>query len=149
LLENLNISGFTGETDQFGRPLHGRLETQFGLLYSAGRSNGRFHDYGPVWSANPDGWSSYAGATVTLERSSENGVDAFASYTLSRTRDNVHLGTISDGSIAYPVQQPSLGNTESEDWMEATSVFDRPHRLVAGFSAPVPSTPLRLSLLYG
>ncbi|NIM61251.1 MAG: hypothetical protein GTN89_01490, partial [Acidobacteria bacterium] len=51
-------------------------------------TNRRFSDFDLVSALNPDGSSSFWGATVAIERHTGGSLDLLASYTYSQVRDD-------------------------------------------------------------
>jgi len=87
-----------------------------------------------VIALNLDGWSTWYGGTIRIERTLARTLLASAAYTYSRTRDN-WFGAYAGGGVAIPV--PALG--QSGDWSEGVSDFDMPHRaaVFAAWTSPL------------
>lgn len=119
-------------TDQDGRPLYGELDIVGGVLAADPASNRRFPGFEHVWALNADGWSDYLGITGSLEAPLWDGGFLALRYTWSETTDN-WVGASQAGSLAQ------LGaDLPVEDWDEATSDFDLPHRFTALALLPLP-----------
>jgi len=118
--------------DQNGRPLYGELDIVSGVLGADPGTNRRFPGYESVWALNSDGWSRYVGVTASLEAPIGDGGFLSLQYTWSETTDN-WVGASRSGALAQ------LGaDIGVEDWDEATSDFDVPHRLTALAVVPLP-----------
>ena len=128
---DLNLMTEAAGSDQFGRPVLGQLAQQGGVLTSVPGSNRRFVEFDQVWALNPDGWSEQIAATVSLDHRVADGLELFAAYTWSRTKDN-WLGVASGQPDA--ALDPGLDNLRLKSWSEGTSDLDIPHRVAAGFS---------------
>lgn len=141
---DLNRVSRSAGTDQFGRPLYGSLARHGALLAAEPGSNRRFGEFDRVWALNADGWSRYGGVTASVERTGR-WVDVRAGYTYSTTTDNWLGAGNGRPEAALP---PGL---DEEEWTEATSDFDVPHRLSGAvrvsFRDPVP-VPGSLTALY-
>ena len=122
------LAGPTGQ-DQDGRPLYGALFKRQGVIGPTWPGNRRIQAFEHVFAMESDGWSEYLGLGVALERRSGAPLRWFASYTLSRTEDNL-VG----GSSSHPLAQlnPFQGTELAERWASARSDFDVPHRLAVG-----------------
>jgi hypothetical protein len=141
---DLNLALDPEATDQHGRPVFGQLRQQGGILYAEGGSNRRFHEFDQVIAIDADGSSTYRGFTAAVEHRASPNLDAFASYTFSRTEDN---WSPAGYTAAGADLSPRLGGTG--DWMEGVSNFDVPHRLVVGVEAGTPALAgLRAAVLY-
>ena len=128
---DLNLVTGAAGSDQFGRPVFGQLAQQGSVLTSVPGSNRRFVEFDQVWALNPDGWSEQIAATVSLEHRGADGLELFAAYTWSETRDN-WLGVASGQPDA--ALDPGLDNLSSTPWSEGRSDLDIPHRVTAGLS---------------
>jgi len=120
--------------DQYSRPVFGTLLQQGGLVTAQPGSNRRFPEYDEVASLNLDGWSTWYGGSIRLERSLAPDFLLAASYTYSRTRDNWVGAAAGAGGGSTG---PSLG--QSADWSEGISDFDAPHRgaVFAAWTSPL------------
>jgi hypothetical protein len=119
-------------TDQNGRPVYGDLRIVSGVLFADPASNRRFQGFESVWALNADGWSRYKGVTASLEAPLGDGGSLALHYTFSQTRDN-WVGASRGEALAL------LGSDlPVEDWDEAVSDFDVPHRLSAMVVLPLP-----------
>lgn len=137
---DLNLPPAAVGQDQYGRPLYGQLQKQGGLLAAVSGSNRRFTNFGRVTSIEADGWSTYRGVTLGIERHAARVLNGFVSYTLSQTRDNWPLGTEDVQLSPFP---------QDANWLEGTSDLDVPHRLVVGADVTLPTTfGLHLAGLY-
>ena len=132
-IADLNLNLETGGVDQFGRPLFGPLVNSGGLLFSQPTRNRRFPTIERAEVVNSDGWSQQSAVTLAIERHGTNG-DFFASYTYSKTEDN--LVGASQGTYDATLD-PGL-RVGSDPWSAGLSDFDVPHRFVAGLGLPIP-----------
>jgi hypothetical protein len=119
-------------TDQNGRPLYGALGIEGGVLAADPSVSRRFRQFEHVWSLDSDGWSEYAGVTVSLAADLDGGGSLAAEYTYSETTDNLWGAADGHASAAVP---PGL---EIADWDEAVSDFDVPHRATITAVLPIP-----------
>jgi hypothetical protein len=142
---DLNLA-VPGGADQHGRPIHGNLAHEQGLALAVPGSDRRFNGFDRVWGLNLDGYSEFRGATLALERRLGSGAALFARYTLSETLDN-WVGAASGDPEAQLA--PFSGLEGGDQWTEARSDFDVPHRAVVGaeLRMPIPLAP-RLSGVY-
>jgi hypothetical protein len=124
---NLNLPVVPGAEDPNGRSIFGTLQQDGGLVTATGDDALRFDSFGAVWALDPDGWSSYVGASGGLEYSSDV-LDLFATYTYSETTDN----WIGASAVAIDGELPPL--LPDDDWDDATSDLDVPHRITVGAS---------------
>jgi carboxypeptidase family protein len=108
-----------------GRPVYGSLVQQGGLISAAPGSNRRFADFDLVSGLAPTGFSDYYEVTALAERRSPSGLSLAASYTYSRTRDNLTGALEPD-----PADQlnPFPQGIAGADWSEGRSDLDVPHR---------------------
>lgn len=144
-VSDLNLNADPREFDQYGRPVFGSLEARQGLLFPAGDTNRRFSGFDRVLAIEVDGVSTYRGVTAGLDHRLEGGAELFASYTLSSTVDNLFAG---GGYAAEPTPAPRLPESAG-DWVQSTSDFDVPHRVLVGADVPVPVVSgSRLAVLY-
>jgi hypothetical protein len=90
-----------------------------------------FSEYDAVWALNGDGWSRYYGLSASLDKSMPREGLIFASYTYSRTRDNL-VGLAAGAPLASV--SPGLPRTGAAEWAEGSSDLDIPHRFSAGLS---------------
>ena len=132
-IADLNLNLATGGVDQFGRPLFGPLINSGGMLFSQPTRNRRFPTIERAEVVNSDGWSQQTAVTLGLERHGTSG-DFFASYTYSKTEDN--LVGASRGTFDATLD-PGL-RVGSDPWSSGLSDFDVPHRFVAGLGLPLP-----------
>jgi hypothetical protein len=126
---DLNLAPGSQVTDQFGRPIYGTLQQLGGMLVATPGSNRRFTSYDRVWAVDPSGYSDYWGVTVAFERLRERGLSVWASYTYSRTTDNVPglAGSLPDAQLS-----PFATAAGTSDWRDGRSDLDVPHRAVVG-----------------
>jgi hypothetical protein len=122
---DLNLLPGAIARDQDGRPVYGALVQLGGLVAATPGSNRRFTGFDVVSGIDPTGYSDYWGVTVALDRVAERGLNLRASYTYSRTTDNVPglAGGATAGQLS-PFPQ-SVGST---DWRDGRSDLDVPHR---------------------
>ena len=118
--------------DQDGRPIFGTLNIVSGVLAADPSSNRRFPGFESVWALNADGWSEYLGVTASVEAPILNQGFLSLSYTWSETTDN-WVGASKSGAMAQMGAELPV-----EDWDEAASDFDVPHRFTALASVPLP-----------
>ncbi len=113
-----------------GRPLFGTLAKSAGLVYAVPGSNRRFADFDLVSALVPTGFVDHYEATLALERRSAVGLTMLASYTYSKTQDNI-VGRLT----ADPADQlnPFPGGLDGKDWTDGRSDLDIPHRVAATF----------------
>ncbi len=126
---DLNLAAAPQATDEYGRPVYGTLQ-QFGSLVAATPgSNRRFAGFDRVWALDPSGFSDYWGVSAAFESLRDQGLSLWASYTYSRTTDNLPglLGTTPDAQLSpFPAGSPMAG------WSNGTSDLDVPHRVAVG-----------------
>lgn len=115
-------------TTQEGRPVFGRLEKLGGFVAAVPGSNRRFSDFDLVSGLSPVGFNDHYEVTASLERRISEALSVAASYTYSKTTDNL-LGA----RAADPADQlsPFPGGLDGVDWDRGRSDFDVPHRLGA------------------
>ena len=128
---DLNLVTEAAGSDQFDRPVFGQLAQQGSVLTSVPGSNRQFAEFDQVWALNPDGWSEQIAATVSLDHRVADGLELFAAYTWSETKDN-WLGVASGRPDA--ALDPGLDDLRPAPWSEGRSDLDIPHRVAAGFS---------------
>ncbi len=112
---------------QDGRPVFGTLVQQGGLITAAIGSNRRFSDFDLVSGLAPTGFSDYYEFTALLERRVASGISLAASYTYSRTRDNLVGALEPDPADQF---DPSPQGPTGGDWTAGRSDLDVPHRVV-------------------
>ncbi|NOT08105.1 MAG: TonB-dependent receptor [Gemmatimonadales bacterium] len=117
----------SGETQE-GRPVFGVLVQQGGLVTALPTSSRRFRNFDLVSGLVPTGFSDHYEVTAALDRRISRGFSLMASYTYSRTRDNL-VGLLQ----ADPADQlsPFPEGLDGQDWDEARSDLDIPHRVAA------------------
>ena len=115
-------------TSQEGRPVFGLLRKVGGFVSPIPGSNRRFSDFDMVSGLSPVGFADHYEVTASLERRLSEALSLAASYTFSRTTDNM-VGSRS----ADPADQlsPFPGGLNGVDWDRGTSDFDVPHRFAA------------------
>jgi hypothetical protein len=123
---DLNLFPASAFRDPYGRAVFGSLE-QFGSLIDAKPgANRRFPEYDEVSAIESDGRSRYTGVTARFVKSANTGVSLLASYTVSRTTDNVPGLEMQGYGSAFADVLSSSG----EDWTDGTSDLDVPQRAV-------------------
>ncbi len=134
--DDLNRLGAASGRDQFGRPLFGMLAREGAVLAPADFAEfRRFEGFDAVWALDSDGWSEYRGLTIALEHRS-SGLDLFAGYTYSTTRDNwLGAGSGRPDSQLNPFPEGLSGT----DWTEGRSDFDAPQSASLAMSYRLPS----------
>ncbi len=126
---DLNLAASPQGTDQYGRPVYGTLEQLGTLLAATPGSNRRFGGFDRVWALDPSGFSDYWGVTAAFESLQQQGLSLWASYTYSRTTDNLPglLGTVPDAQLSpFPAGSALAG------WSDGVSDLDVPHRAALG-----------------
>lgn len=129
---DLNLTRNPSARDQYGRPLFGTLARSGTLLSATPGSNRRFNGFDAVTSLDPAGASDYLGLSIELRRNLGSGLDLMLLYTFSKTTDN-WFGARSGSAEATLVPFPDSVGEGS--WIDGTSDFDVPHRLVVGAQA--------------
>lgn len=126
---DLNLLPGAVAQDQYGRPIHGELVQQGGLVAAEPGSNRRFPEFDVVSALNPDGESRYLGLSLGLEHRAAGPLGLFARYTFSRTTDN----WLAAGGRGPDAELPPFpGRIGGSDWADGRSDFDVPHRLALG-----------------
>lgn len=129
-----------------GRSVWGSLEQYGGLLVPTVGSNRRFRDFDMVYGLTSTGYSDYYGATVTLERRVTSGLSLLASYTYSKTEDNLVGQLASDPADRL---SPFADGRGVANWDEGRSDLDVPHRFSATATfATGGSTPISVAARY-
>ncbi len=115
-------------TTQEGRPVYGRLQQAGGFVAAVPGSNRRFSDFDLVSGLSPTGYSDYYELTASVERRMSDAFSLIASYTYSKTTDNLVGARSLD-----PANQlsPFPNGLDGADWTKGPSDFDVPHRLAA------------------
>ncbi len=126
---DLNRDPAPSGLDQYGRPVYGDLFKRQSVVAATWPTNRLLTNFEYVHALESDGWSQYWGVGAALERRSGSPLRWFASYTFSRTEDNL-VGA----SAAHPEAQlnPFAGTDLAARWAESTSDYDVPHRLAGG-----------------
>ena len=125
--QDFNRSAAIGETQE-GRPLYGTLVKRGGLVTVATGSNRRFANFDLVSGLSPTGASDHYEVATLLEHRVSEQVALAASYTYSKTTDNM-VGWRSADPTAQLSPLAVGGN--GGDWAQGTSDFDVPHRAAA------------------
>ena len=103
--------------------VYGDLLKLGGVLVADPTSNRRLPEFDRIWALDPDGWSTYVGATASVAYRESRG-SLRLSYTRSSTTDNW-----------FGARSPSLDArlpwTDAEAFDDETSDFDVPNRLHA------------------
>ena len=126
--EDVNRSVAPLSTSSDGRSIWGSLE-QYGALLTPGvGSNHRFREVDFAYGLTSTGYSDYYSATVNVDRRVLRGLQLLASYTYSKTTDNV-IGQLS----ADPADRlsPFADGRGAADWDGGRSDLDIPHRIAA------------------
>ncbi len=115
-------------TTQEGRPVFGDLVQQGGLVTVAPQSSRRFQEFDLVSALSPTGFSDSYELTASLQRQVARALSVSASYTFSRTRDNL-VGLLQ----VDPADQlsPFPDGVNGADWDAGRSDVDIPHRVAA------------------
>jgi hypothetical protein len=123
---DLNLNPIALAQTQEGRPVYGTLVQQGGLISASPQSNRRFTDFDLVSGLASTGFSDYYELSFLLERQLTRGLSFAASYTFSKTEDNVPGQRTLD-----PTDQinPFPEGLNGADWTEGKSDFDVPHRI--------------------
>lgn len=131
---DLNRSAVALGATQEGRPIYGTLVKQGSLISAAPGSNRRFSGFDLVSGLSSTGFSDYYELSLLLERQITRGLSFSASYTLSKTDDNV-LGQ----RALDPADQvnPFPEGINGADWADGRSDFDVPHRVALSGSYKV------------
>jgi hypothetical protein len=125
---DLNRSANPSGTSQEGRPVFGSLVQQGSMLSAAPGSSRRFQEFDLVSALAPTGFSDYYELTATIERQVVRALSLHASYTFSRTRDNL-VGALSPDPADRLSPFPEGINGAA--WDEGRSDLDIPHRVAA------------------
>ncbi|MES2304395.1 MAG: carboxypeptidase regulatory-like domain-containing protein [Gemmatimonadota bacterium] len=144
--EDINRSVAPLSTNSDGRSIWGTLEQYGALLTPTVGSNHRFREIDFAYGISSTGYSDYYAATLGFEHRVSRGLQLMASYTYSKTQDNV-VGQLS----ADPADRlsPFADGRGAANWDAGRSDLDIPHRLVA--TAEYRSTgtnPIALSARY-
>ncbi len=140
---DLNLPSSPTGTDQYGRPLYGRVQKLGSLLAVAPATNRRFPEFDAVHVLEASGYSDFWAMTVGTERVRDRGVSVGLSYTFSRTTDNV------PGLGRTATLSPFPSGLAGLDWTDGTSDRDVPHRLLAAAEWSAGRTgPMRLGVVY-
>lgn len=125
---DLNRQPSPSSTTQEGRPVYGVLVHQGSLIAGALGTGRRFAGFDLVSGLAPTGYSDYYELSASLDRQLSRALSLSASYTYSRTRDNL-VGLLQ----VDPADQlsPFAGGIAGADWDAGRSDVDVPHRLAA------------------
>jgi hypothetical protein len=139
------VQGSVAETQE-GRPVFGELVQQGGMVSAAPGSNRRFDNYDQVSALVPTGFSDNYEVTASLQRRVNRALSILASYTFSRTRDNI-VGALEPD----PADQlsPFPDGSGPAGWDEGRSDFDVPHRFAGTLEyKSVGQTPVTVAARY-
>jgi hypothetical protein len=125
---DLNLIQAPLSTSSDGRPIYGVLEQYGGLVTPAVGTNRRFRNFDMAYMLSSSGFSDYTEFGLSLDRRVSRGLSLSASYTWSRSRDNL-IGQMSN-DVADQLS-PFPGTTGHGSWDEGRSDFDVPNRLAA------------------
>lgn len=117
-------SGQTQET----RPVFGTLVHQGGMVSAVPGSSRRFQGFDLVSALSPTGFSDHYEMSASIERQVARSLSLLASYTYSRTRDNM-IGALSPDPADR--LSPFPDGINGAAWDESRSDLDIPHRLAA------------------
>ena len=134
---DLNRPAAAPFSDQYGRPVLGRLAREGGLLFPEPGANRAFGEFDIVSALASNASSSYWGVTAGLEKRF-GALEASAFYTYSNTEDDwVGAAGIAplDGLV------PFGDDSGLDDWATGTSDFDIPQRAVANAALTLPFAP--------
>ena len=129
--EDLNRVPGAAATGSDGRPIFGSLQQIGGLIVPAVGSNRRFPDFDMVYALSSTGYTDYYEAGASLEHQLARGLSVLASYTYSRTTDDLP-GQLS-GDPADQLS-PFPGGLNGTVWEDGRSDLDIPHRVAATLS---------------
>ncbi|MBX3146522.1 MAG: TonB-dependent receptor [Gemmatimonadales bacterium] len=123
--EDLNRLAAPVAATQEGRPVYGSLVKLGGLVAAVPEGNRRFTGFDLVSGLSPTGYATYYEFAARLEQRLSGRVALIASYTYSKTEDNL-IGSRS----ADPTDQlnPFPDGLNGVDWAKGRSDFDVPHR---------------------
>lgn len=125
---DLNRSANPSGQSQEGRPVFGSLVQQGGMVSAAPGSSRRFQEFDVVSALSPTGFSDHYEVTATIDRQVVSSLSLLASYTYSRTRDNM-VGALSPDPADR--LSPFPEGINSAAWDESRSDLDIPHRVAA------------------
>ncbi len=125
---DLNRSPSQSGQTQEARPVYGRLVQQGGLVSGAPGVGRRFQAFDIVSALSPSGFSDHYEVTASLDRQVARGISLMASYSYSRTRDNM-VGALSPNPADR--LSPFPGGINGLNWDEGRSDLDIPHRVAA------------------
>ena len=130
---DLNLLPVPATRDQYGSGVFGTLVQHGGLVVAEPGSSRSFDTYDEVAGITGDGWSEHWGIDVGVEHEIITALAITGRYSFSDTRDN-WMGARSGGWTVAPPR----GFEGSAGWVDGTSDFDVPHRLVtaATYTAP-------------
>lgn len=110
------------------RPIWGALEQVGSLIAPTPGSNTRFREFDRVYGLVSDGFSDVYEVRLDASRSLGEGFEVQASYTWSRSRDNLVGARSSDPADRLT---PLDGAAAAPEWDVGRSDLDIPHRLAA------------------
>ena len=126
---DLNRAATSSRRTQEGRPVYGSLVQQGGLVSAAPESNRRFEDFDLVSALEPTGFADHYEVTALLEHQVAAGLSVSASYTYSKTTDNL-VGSL-QADPADQLNPFAEGLPGGGDWSDGRSDLDVPHRAAA------------------
>jgi len=126
---DLNRLAAPSGQDQYGRPVYGSLVKEGTIVAADPGSNRRFDGYELVSAMDLDGVSDFWSVTARLEQPVGRFVRLLASYSYSRTTDNVLSGRYEG---PYGELSPFPDSLGGKDWTDGTSDFDAPHSASVG-----------------
>jgi hypothetical protein len=133
--DDLNLHAAPLATGDGGRAVWGELEQYGALIVAAPGSNRRFTEFDNVWVLSSSGYVDHQHATVSMTHRGAGGLSLVASYTWSKTEDNL-LGQLS----ATPSDRALVLGTGvgDDEWAVGRSDLDIPHRIMlrAGYEMP-------------
>lgn len=138
---DLNLPAAAVGEDQYGRPLHGRLQQVGSLLVADMGSNRRFAGFDAVHALDVTGYSDFSAVSVGVDRVVDQGISLALNYTYATTEDNL----AGQGARLAPFA-PGFGG---DDWSDGVADRAAPHRgLVALEWTPSASGQLRIGAVY-
>lgn len=114
-------------TGDGGRAIWGSLEQHGSMIVATPGSNRRFEDFDNVWFLTSSGYADNRHATVSLRHLSPSGLRFGASYTWSKTEDNLLNQLSADPGDRAIVVGTGVGDAR---WDIGRSDLDIPHRAV-------------------
>lgn len=111
-----------------GMAIWGALEQFDALLVPVPGANRRVAGFDQVWALSSTGYAEQQFVTATMERRAASGLSLMASYTWSKTTDNM-VGQLSADPADRVVAVATDANVTG-GWSDARSDLDVPHRVV-------------------